>query len=111
MSLHNVLLIIALLMVPAGCSSARTIGLMSFGDLEGKMIPEKPRGDIRVGKSCGSVYTLSDALRDAVKDTSFDTIIDAEVIHETGVFVFNNCIIIKGLALNSKEIKREGDLN
>ena len=108
MPLRKASLLMVLLILTSGCESTRTIGLMSFGDLEGKIIPEKAKGEIRTGKSCGFMYSLSDALRDAFKDTSFDTITDAEVKHETGALVFNNCISTKGLALNSKELKKKG---
>jgi hypothetical protein len=102
----TILVVLAL----AGCGHMQTtkVGLMSFGDLEGKMLPEKGQGRIYSGKACGYSYRLSDAVRDALKGTEYDTIINAEVANETGLFVWNNCITVNGEALDSKIITASG---
>jgi hypothetical protein len=109
MYLRKMVIIIGVIILIAGCQSTRTIGLMSIGDLEGKKIPENPKGEIRQGEDCGGAmaYTLSYAMRNAVKGTSYDTLVDVEVKHTTGIFFWSNCIIVKGFALDSKEISRE----
>jgi hypothetical protein len=77
---------------------------MSFGDLEGKIITDNVSGTVCKGKDCGGQYFLSDAVRDALKDTEYDTMIDVEVTTKTGLFVPSNCIIVEGKALNSKTL-------
>lgn len=93
-----------------GCGHAQTtkIGLMSFGNLEGKTISDSISGQRLSGKACGHNYRLSDAVRDALKDTEFDTLINVDVTNETGLFVWNNCLMVSGNALNSKSIVASG---
>ncbi|MBI4683325.1 MAG: hypothetical protein HY757_09540 [Nitrospirae bacterium] len=81
---------------------------MSFGNLEGKVIPEDIKGDILEGEDCGGRYYLSNAVRDALRQKDFDTLIDVEVTNTTGLFVPANCIQVKGKAINSKILSVSG---
>ena len=85
---------------------------MSFGDLEGKVIPDNVKGTYVEGRSSGAPfkmkYYLSDAVRDALKTTNCDTLIDAEVTNKTGLLVPSNSIIIKGKAIKSEELPTSG---
>lgn len=81
---------------------------MSFGNLEGKTLPDTVNGQVLTGKSCGHSSLLSDAVRDALKDSEYDTLVNAEVVSETGLFVWNNCLTVSGNALNSKAIVTSG---
>lgn len=94
----------------SGCghSQLSKIGLISFGNLEGKTIPEKPEGPVLEGSNAGHNYCLSDAVRDALKETEYDTLVDAEVITETGLLVPSNKIIVRGTALNSSKLGQTG---
>jgi len=100
------LLVFAATLVGCGHSQTTKVGLMSFGDLEGKVLPESEQRPILSGKACGAnlSYRLSDAVRDALKGTEFDTLIDAVVINETGLWTFGNCIMVTGRALNSRSL-------
>ena len=105
------LLCFILLLAGCGHTLSRKVGLMSIGDLEGKVIPKDAKGRTVRGKSCGYSAFLSNAVRDAVKNTSYDTILNAQVTSETGLFVGNNCISIIGQAYKSSEWpKQEGNL-
>ena len=103
----------------SGCGHTRVcqVGLISFGDLEGKTIPRNPNGPILQGSSTATigpdgvpilVYYLSDAVRDALKNTDCDTLIDAEVTTKTGIFPADNQIIVRGKGLNSAKISQSG---
>lgn len=105
------LCIVALLvMVFCGCGHTLTgkVGLMSFGDMEGKVIPATVEGKILTGQTCGPQIFLSDAVRDALKDTDRDTMIDTEITTDTGFFVWSNCITVRGNAFNSKMLVGQG---
>jgi hypothetical protein len=103
-----------LLLVVAGCGHTHTskIGLVSLGDLNGKVIPKNVDGPVLTGKDyChigGDPYFLSDAVRDALKGTEYDTLVDVEVETKTGIMVMENHIIVRGKALNSKALKMQG---
>jgi hypothetical protein len=81
---------------------------MSFGDLEGKAVSDNVEGRVVEGKDCGHTYYLSNATRDALKGTEYDTLINAEVTNTTGLFIWSNCIKVKGKAVNSKKIQKQG---
>jgi hypothetical protein len=81
---------------------------MSFGELEGKVIPESGSTLKYSGESCGETQHLSDAVRDALKGTEFDTLINGEITSETGLFVWNNCLVVSGYALNSNALAKKG---
>ncbi|MBM9501018.1 hypothetical protein JWG44_12225 [Leptospira sp. 201903071] len=92
------------------CSTTQKIHLLSQGNLEGKKIPEDIRslaGEIKEGKDCGFYYSLAKAFENAITNTKYDTILDAEVTHTTGPFAPMHCILIKGFALNSNTISKE----
>lgn len=91
-----------------GHASVSKVGLMSFGDLEGKAIPENLPNAVLAGSSCGGHIYISDAVRDALKETEYDTLVNSEVTSITGLFVFNNCIQVKGTPLNSKTLALSG---
>jgi hypothetical protein len=95
----------ALLLCGCGHTQVSKIGLISFGDLEGKTIPAQPAGRVVEGSAGGYVYHLSDAARAALKETDCDTLVDVEVTARTGLLVPSNKIIVKGTALNSAELK------
>lgn len=103
-----------LMLACSGCGSTKvsTVGLISFGDLEGRTIPSNPKGPVLQGTDAAMPfvmrYSLSNAARDALKDTPYDTLVDAEVTAKTGLFVPSNKIIVKGTALNSDELPRTG---
>jgi hypothetical protein len=103
-----------LALIGVGCGHTMTtqVGLMSFGDLEGKEIPPEVSGQFVTGKDCarigGDPYSLSEAARKALKDTSFDTLVDVEVENTTGILVSANCIRVKGTALDSKTLDVSG---
>jgi len=95
----------------AGCGHTMTteIGVMSLGELEGRTLPAEPAGEMLEGQDCsgpgGTPYFLSEAVRDAVKDTEYDTLVDVEVTNTTGVLVFSNCIRVRGRGVNSKKLE------
>lgn len=102
------LLLLLAALVGCGHSQSTKVGLMSFGDLEGKTLPDQVGGQFLSGQACGHNYRLSDAVRDALKGTDYDTLVDADVINQTGTFVWSNCFIVSGYALNSKAVVVSG---
>lgn len=104
MLLRNALLILPILLL-THCTARYTVGMLSLGDLEGKTIPPELTGEVRSGESCGFGFHISDAVRDALDGTSYDTILDVTVASHTGVFVWSNCVSVEGQAISSKELK------
>ena len=106
------IILLAVFLIGCGHTQSFKVGLMSFGELEGKAIPESIDGNILEGKDCATPgrhsYYLSDAVRDALKQTDYDTLVDAEVTSTTGLSVLSNCISVKGNALNSKTLTTSG---
>lgn len=92
------------------CSASQKVYLLSYGDWKGKKIPEveKIEGESRRGEDCGFRYTLSKALENALKDTKYDTILNADVTQRTNVLIPLNCIEIQGFAFDSSKIDKEG---
>ncbi|MDJ0866237.1 MAG: hypothetical protein QNK03_09030 [Myxococcota bacterium] len=89
-----------------GCGHTATgrVGLLSFGDLEGKRIPRQVDGTPVEGRRCGGLggpYSLAEAAQDALEGTVFDTIVDAQVTNTTGLLGFSHCIEVRGTALRS----------
>ncbi|MDD5706982.1 MAG: hypothetical protein PHR35_13750 [Kiritimatiellae bacterium] len=97
-----------------GCGHTKIsqVGLMSTGDLDSRIIPPDVSGPTLEGKSAAKAgklkYFLSDAVRDAVKGTSYDTLVDAEVTTTTGLLVWNNQIAVKGKGVKSTDLPKEG---
>ena len=104
--------VLALAMVVAGCGHTHVskIGLVSVGDLEGKVIPANVDGPVLTGEDHCQIgsdpYFLSTAVRDALKGTEYDTLVDVEVETTTGVAVMSNRIIVRGKAINSKTLAK-----
>lgn len=100
---------LAALLIGCGHAQSAKVGLMSFGRLEGKTLPDDISGLAKVsGESCGHGHRLSDALRKAFDNTAYDTMLDAEVTTKTGLIVTSNCISVKGSALDSKALAVSG---
>ena len=97
-------LLVMALLVSCGHTSYHQLGLISVGALEGKQLPAEVTGEVLQGKSCGYSYYLSEALRDAVKETEYDTLVDVTVTSETGLLVTSNCVRVSGKALDSKKL-------
>jgi len=111
----GLLILLAILFVGCGHQKTCQVGLMSFGDLEGKIIPQNISGPTVTGtdqcKIGADPYYLSEAVRNALKGTTYDTIIDAQVTTETGLFVRSNYIKVSGTALSSKMLSSSEDEN
>ncbi len=103
-------LTLLLVTLVAGCGHTQThkVGLLSIGDLEGKAIPDVSDAKVLTGSDrCYPffyAYFLSEAVRDALEGTDYDTLVDAEVTNSTGLFVFSNLITVTGTAVNSKTL-------
>ena len=101
-------------LIGVGCGHSMTtqVGLMSFGDLEGKVIPREVSGQTLQGKDCskigGDPYSMSEAARKALQDTSHDTLVDVQVDTTTGMFVGSNCVEVRGTALDSRTLEDAG---
>lgn len=112
--LSKAIIIMALFTLCYGCGHTKvcTVGLMSTGELEGKTIPDYVDGPVLIGKDISSGYNdpyfLSEAVRNALKDTKFNTLIDVEVTTKTGLFVWSNKIEVKGIGVNSNSFPKEG---
>ncbi|TGK33438.1 hypothetical protein EHQ12_11335 [Leptospira gomenensis] len=92
------------------CSSVQKVYLLSYGDWEGKTIPEVASlatlGEFKSGEDCGIKHSLSRAFANALENSGYDTILDAEVTHSTGVWVPFNCVSVRGLAIQSQKIRK-----
>ncbi len=105
-----------LLLTSLFCSCGHTkvcqIGLLSVGDLDARTIPSKVEGPVLVGKDgCKGgpgAYYLSEAVRNALKGTQCDTLVDAEVTTRTGLLVWNNEVEVKGTGIDSKTLPKDG---
>lgn len=95
-----------------GHTNVSKIGLLSVGDLESRIIPTTIEGPVLTGKDeCGTggtSYYLSEAVRNALLGTEYDTIVDAEITTNTGLFVWSNNIEVKGKAIKSTELPKQG---
>ncbi|EMN00334.1 hypothetical protein LEP1GSC021_3719 [Leptospira noguchii str. 1993005606] len=91
------------------CSASQKVYLLSYGDWKGKKLPEvgKIKGEIKQGKDCGFRFSLSKALENALENSKYDTVLDAEVIHSASMLAPFNCIAVKGFAFDSSEIQKE----
>ncbi|TMB34945.1 MAG: hypothetical protein E6J62_09980 [Deltaproteobacteria bacterium] len=91
----------------AGCGhtlAQQHVGLASVGDLFARVLTPAIDGPILEGHDCGTTQYLSKAVRDALKDTAYDTLLDLEVTTETGLFGSSNCLKVKGKAIDSKKL-------
>ncbi|MDD4062112.1 MAG: hypothetical protein PHW08_15605 [Kiritimatiellae bacterium] len=107
-------LALAIAVLGSGCGHTKVsqVGLMSTGDLESRIIPRDVGGPMLEGKAAAKpgklAYYLSDAVRDAVKGTPYDTLVDAEVTTTTGVWLWNNQLAVKGKGVKSADLPKEG---
>ena len=106
-------LLTAGLVLALGCaraSSTSRIGLLSDGDLEGKRLAGLERGPVLEGSQCHAIVrgiTLSDAFRDAIEGTDFDTLVDVQVENRSNGFSFafwDNCVTIRGHGVRSADL-------
>jgi hypothetical protein len=108
----RVICCLSLIGLACGHSMTSQIGLMSFGDLEGKVVPKQVAGKALQGKDCskigGDPYSLAEAVRNAVKGTEYDTLVDVQVESTTGLFVGSNCVKVTGIALDSRTMEGSG---
>ncbi|MDV6235529.1 hypothetical protein CH379_007810 [Leptospira ellisii] len=92
------------------CSSTQKVYLLSYGDWEGRKVPEvgslTAAGEFKFGEDCGLKHSLSKAFANALENSGYDTILDAEVVHSTGVLVPFNCVSVRGLAVHSERIRK-----
>ena len=109
------ILLLAIFFIGCGHSETYKVGLASFGELEGKVIPEKVEGTILTGKDCckagSDPYYFSEAVRNALSGTAYDTLLDIDVTSTTGLFVWSNCIKVRGKALDSRALTGSGDVD
>jgi hypothetical protein len=110
--MHGSLLLCTLLAAGAvGCGhtlAQQKIGLASVGNLNGRVFPASFEGPTLEGEDCGYAQFLSNAVRDALKGSKYDTLVDLEVTTETGLLVHSNCLKVRGKALDSKKLPMAG---
>ena len=109
-----VVLMLAGLFLGCGHTQTSTVGLISFGDLEGKTIPDGLEGPILEGSDAAKIggskhYYLSNAARNALSGGQYDTLVDVEVTTKTGFTVPSNKITVRGRALNSNDLESSGE--
>lgn len=88
------------------CTHTGTVGLLSDGDLAGRVIDPSLAREVVEGESCGPYQYLASAFRRALEGTDYDTLIDVEVTTTTALFVVQNCLHVKGRALRSRDLPR-----
>jgi len=86
------------------CAYTSHLGLLSDGDLRGRIMDGSMAEQVLDGESCGPYSYLASAFRDAIADTEFDTLIDVEVTSTTGIFVISNCLRVSGRGLRSADL-------
>ncbi len=112
--LSKAIIIMALFTLCCGCGHTKvcTVGLLSTGDLEGRKIPDTVDGPVLTGEDSSmksnDPYFLSEAVRNALSGTKFNTLVDAEVTTKTGLFVWSNKISVRGTGVNSNSFPKEG---
>lgn len=94
--------------VLSGCSNTSHIALLSDGDLENKNLQNIVPGQTLKGDDCWYQHNLSDAFRDAIEGTEYDTMVDVNVTTKTNLFVFFNCVAVEGKGVKSSEINKIG---
>ncbi len=114
--MKNVWIVASLSMVCSGCGhiTVSKVGLLSFGDLEGRTIPPVVKGPVLRGTDRDTwlypFYFLSAATEDAIKGTEYDTLVNCTVTTRTGLWAFSNSIEVEGTALNSKTLPKAGEI-
>ena len=107
-----VVLLFSAICCGCGHTNVSRVGLLSVGDLDSRTIPSTAEGPLLIGKDAcklgGDPYYLSEAVRNALQGTEFDTIIDAEITTKTGLLVWSNEIEVKGKGLNSNAFPKAG---
>lgn len=103
----------ALLCCSCGHTKVSRVALLSYGDMEGRILPKKVEGPILTGKDnetflfCPFSF-LSKATANALEGTEYDTLVNVDVTTRTGLFVWANAIEVKGTGVNSKTLPKEG---
>jgi hypothetical protein len=93
-----------------GCSHTSHVALLSDGNLDGKNLQNIVAGQVLKGKDCWFQHNLSDAFRDAIKKTQYDTLVDVNVTTKTNLFVWWNCVQIEGKGVKSSDLKQLGEM-
>ena len=93
------------LVAACGAVSVQQVGILSVGNLDGRVVPEVVQGDRVAGRDCsqiaGDAHSLAKATRNALEGSDADTLVEATVTVETGVLVMSNCIEVQGTAVRS----------
>jgi hypothetical protein len=89
-----------------GCTQTSRIAVLSDGDLGGRQLSTTKRGPQLQGEDCGMSYYLSNATRNALEGTPYDTLVDVEVTSTAGMFPFNQCLKVKGWGVRSADLSR-----
>jgi hypothetical protein len=92
--------------VCAGCTQTSRIAVLSDGDLGGRQLSAAKRGPQLEGEDCGMSYYLSNATRQALGGTPYDTLVDVEVTSTAGITPFNQCLKVKGWGVRSADLSR-----
>ena len=103
---HTILFALCVSLIACGHTNVSQVGLLSVGDLEGKSLPSVIDGPTVKGKDNMHLHHLSVAVRDALKGSEYDTIVDAKVTTTTGLFTWNNSVEVEGKAINSKKLPK-----
>lgn len=106
-------LMLACLAFLSGCATTVSrVALLSVGDLEGKTIPEAVDGPVLSGTDAARFFArdcyLSEAVRDALSGTPYDTLVNAEITAQSGLFIWWNKITVQGYGLNSRVLPKNG---
>ena len=96
------------LTLASACTTKYTVGMLSLGELEGKTIPPNMTGEVRSGESCWWAHHLSDAVRDAVEGTEYDTLLNVTIENRSRFFVWSTCVHVEGEAIDSKKLEERG---
>ena len=106
--MHKLSIFISLLALAlaSACTSTYQVGMLSLGDLEGKTIQADMTGEVRSGESCWWSHHLSDAVRDAVEGTNYDTLLDVTIEARSRFFVWSNCVHVEGQAIDSSKLEQ-----
>lgn len=97
--------VLAAVLVLAGCSNhAGRLALLSDGELAGKDLSQLAgKGPELSGSSCWPTPSLSNAFRDAIDGTRYDTLVDVEVESSTRYFG-PSCISVTGRGVDSRKL-------